>query len=79
MNESFPKEVEARVREACVKNSRVIEHIYSFLSHELGKESVQDILELSKEDQTEACLNHLRIGVEVGDIQLKDIEALITT
>ncbi len=77
MNESFPKEVEARVREACKKNSRTIEHIYSYLVNELGKEFLQDILQLTKEDQVEACLNHLRIGVEVGDIQLKDIETLI--
>lgn len=77
MNQSFPKEVEARVREACNKHPQVVDQIYSFLVRTLGKEFVHEIPLLSKEDQVQACIDHLQIGVEVGDIRMKDIEALI--
>ncbi len=79
MNESFPKEVEARIREACNKNPQTIKHICDFLAEELGKEAVSDIELLQLEDQIQACLNHIAIGFEVGDIRMKDIDNLLSS
>ncbi len=79
MQETLPKEVEERIREACKETDENTKKLYDFLVGRLGKEAVSEIPLLSKEDQIQACLDHIIIGFEVGDIVKEDIEHIIST
>lgn len=67
----------AALRQACTENPKHIKKIISFLDPILGSDAADEIRDFDADDQLRVCLEHVGIGLSVGDISEDDVWKLV--